>query len=80
MPKLYPLIDPYPGRASQNLRAMPTGERREVQPGEWYISGSIPAAYRYPPNAPGPFAGSWAIASIVRIEVETIEHVKERLS
>lgn len=76
---LYRLGDPYPApegmtnmievtKWRRNLRGKWTGEHREPRKGEWFISGSMPTAYR----AQNDMAGKYPIAKIVRVEEVTI--------
>lgn len=55
------------GAFNKHLRAIFTGEKRPPKRGEWYISGSIPYAYR----APNDLTTEHHIAKLVRVE-ETI--------
>jgi hypothetical protein len=48
----------------RNLRAVPTGEKRVPNRGEWYLSGGPVSAYR----APNDFLSEYMIARLVRVE------------
>lgn len=73
---LYPLGDRVPGVFGQeqnNYRAKYSGEFRPPNKGEWYLSGSIVAAYRAPNDLNTPFH----IAILVKVRrVEYWEEVK----
>lgn len=64
----YPLGDPLPGRpagvALCNFGAVWTGEKRPVEAGEWYLSGSCITAYRAKARIDYPYH----IARIVRVK------------
>ncbi len=67
--RAYPLGDRVPGvplLQQRHYRALPTGEFRQVSPGEWYLSGAIPHAYRYRGDVP------WLVMHIAKIVKETI--------
>ena len=54
-----------PGRTEPDVMAEWTGEYRPPVEGEWYLSGSIPTAYRAPTNYP--LAMSYFILRLVRV-------------
>lgn len=49
MKKTYPLAIQY-ARTYKDTKAITTGEFREPQKGEWYLSGAIAEAYQAPNN------------------------------
>lgn len=57
---------------SQSLMAVPTGEFRQPNKGEWYLSGAIVAAYKAPNALNTPFH----IAKLVKVEKTVTEHFK----
>lgn len=59
--------------AQRRLRAVHTGDFRPPKAGEYYLSGAIPEAYR----APNDLTSAYWIMKLVRVEVKTIEVIRE---
>ena len=55
------------GWVMANVRAVPTGEKREPKAGEWYLSGAIIEAYR----APADLASRYRICKLCLTEQVT---------
>jgi hypothetical protein len=58
---------------ARNIRAVRTGEYRPPRRGEWYLSGSMVAAYR----APNDLSTAYHNAHLVRVRIRTIEEIVE---
>jgi hypothetical protein len=69
--KYYPVAD----RPDFNnkYKARHTGKFRAPRRGEYYLSGAIPEAYR----APNDLTSAYWIMKLVRVEVKTIEVIRE---
>lgn len=59
------------GLLHRDVHAILTGEMREPQQGEWYLSGAIPAAYRAPNN----LSMKFHICRLVRTKTETVTSI-----
>jgi hypothetical protein len=75
--QLFPLASPYagvgPGSKWYNQRVRATGEWRNPQRGEWFISGAIPEGYL----APSALSNAFHIAQLVHVKIITTVEVIE---
>jgi hypothetical protein len=69
---LYPLANRWLGH---NLVGRWTGERRRINPGEWYLSGASVEAYQYPSTATAPTLTAYHVAEILEATITTRYHV-----
>lgn len=59
--------------ANRLIHAKRANDYRLVLPGEWYLSGAIPAAYKYPNTAMTPTTTPYHIMKLCLVQTEQIE-------
>lgn len=61
------------GMPPRDVHAVRTGEFREPQKGEWYLSGAIPGAWK----APNTLSTKFHICKLVRTRTRTVTEIVE---